>query len=62
MPSSATVTLAAKPDSVATYRVFVTVPAETVAGRASTPARFDLVPASGPGSARTDSVFLAPGK
>jgi polyferredoxin len=59
---AARVPLAAKPDSVATYRVFVTVPAQTVAGRASSPVRFDLVPASGPGSARYDSVFLAPGR
>ncbi|MFM7344295.1 MAG: cytochrome c oxidase accessory protein CcoG [Tagaea sp.] len=57
---AATVTLAAKPDSVATYRLFVTVPSGTVAARASSPVRFDLKPASGPGSARYDSVFLAP--
>jgi cytochrome c oxidase accessory protein FixG len=59
---AARVPLAAKPDSVATYRVFVTVPAVTVASRASSSVRFDLTPASGPGSARYDSVFLAPGK
>ncbi|MCM0022154.1 MAG: cytochrome c oxidase accessory protein CcoG [Tagaea sp.] len=54
--------LAAKPDSVASYRVFVTVPAETVAARASSPVRFDLRLENGPDSARYDSVFLAPGK
>jgi cytochrome c oxidase accessory protein FixG len=59
---AARVPLAAKPDSVATYRVFVTVPAETVAGRASSPVRFELVPASGPGSARYESVFLSSGR
>ncbi len=56
------VTLAAKPDSVATYRVFVTVPAQSVRGNASSPVRFDLKPREGRGHADYDSVFLAPGR
>lgn len=56
------IVLAAKPDAVASYRVFVTVPAATVAGRASSSVRFDLTPTAGTGAARYDSVFLAPGK
>ncbi|MBL8655703.1 MAG: cytochrome c oxidase accessory protein CcoG, partial [Alphaproteobacteria bacterium] len=56
------VTLAAKPDSVATYRVFVTVPAQSVRGKASSPVRFDLKPREGRGAADYDSVFLAPGR
>jgi cytochrome c oxidase accessory protein FixG len=56
------VRLAAKPDSVATYRLFVTVPAAATGGRASSPVRFDLKPDSGPGAARYESVFLAPAR
>jgi cytochrome c oxidase accessory protein FixG len=54
--------LSAKPDSVATYRVFVTVPSQTVQGRASSPVRFDLKPLEGRGRADYESVFLAPGR
>jgi len=56
---AASLTLAARPDSVATYRVFVTLPAAD-APRGDRPLTFDLTDRATGTTARYRSVFIGP--
>lgn len=60
-PSDA-IELSAKPDAVASERVFVTAPLSVLKNAASTKIRFRLDSADGRGSTSYESVFLAPGR
>ncbi len=61
-PSGASLTLAARPDSVATYRVYVALPPAAVPAAESTPIAFALAEPGGRGATRHGSVFLGPGR
>jgi cytochrome c oxidase accessory protein FixG len=54
------VVLSAKPDAVASARVFVTLPAGFAAARESTPIEFVLRQSGGPDRAERSAVFVAP--
>jgi hypothetical protein len=56
---AATLTLVARPDSVATYRVFVTLPA-AVAPHGDRAVTFDLTDRGTGNTARYASVFIGP--
>jgi polyferredoxin len=52
--------LSAKPNQVASYRVFVTLPDGAAAKRESTPVEFKLRAADGRDQAERETVFIAP--
>jgi len=62
VPTGPRLSLAAKPDAVATYRVYAAVPPGAVPAADSTPIAFALTETGGRGAARHGSVFLGPAR
>jgi hypothetical protein len=57
--AATSLTLTARPDSIATYRIFVTLPADT-APHGDRPVVFDLTDRATGSTARYKSVFIGP--